>query len=1014
MTYLRKSFSPSSHGKKTERLLKESPSPSLARNHLLRLLEGGNDKTISKIPAAELSTLFFLLGASGFLSDVLIRQGRNWPEFFLRQITIKQKSVADHANDLGAAIKDSMSFDEFCAALRRHKQREYLRIGARDLLAAVTMEETVRELTVLAEAALDAAYRFCRAEVERDYGPLNLPGSDKSNRFVILGMGKLGGGELNFSSDVDVMFLYESDEGESLGGRKGETDPRSFFAEVGKKIIHAMGQVSEEGFVFRIDLRLRPMGNSGPLVQSVNSSMLYYESWGQCWERAALIKARPVAADRDLGNEFLKEVEPFIYRRYLDYTTVDELRHMKLRIENELLIGGDKERNLKLGYGGIREIEFFTQALQLVNGGYEPELRGPSTLPALRELARHKIISSGDRDKLTEAYRFLRQAEHKVQIVQEAHAHSIPIGKNEEQALARRLGYKRKANQTERQLFWRDHRRHTHNVRSIFDRLFYGAQKEIEGGGAAALSVWNDLDRREIVTAELAKVGFNDPAKAYENLLAIRDGEVFAPPSPKRVKVMRILGPALISEITQSGAPDQALLNLSRFSHRIGGRMGFLTLLAENPETMRLLVTLFADSQFLTDLFLNRPELIDTLIRVDLTRIEKSKDEMLFELRATVDEQEDIEAKLNALRRYKTEEFIRIGLHDLGGAVELLQALTQLSELAEACLEAALNMTLAELKQKHGSVPSGRFAVIGGGKMGGRELDYNSDLDLIFVYDAADEAQSRGGPQGSLPAHDYYVRAGQKLLSYLSAPTEEGIAYKIDMQLRPSGKSGPLVSSLGAFREYHRSSSQLWERQALIKTRRVAGDATLGQEVETITAAFAYGKGLDRDGVGEIHHLRMRMEHELAGEDATRFNLKKGRGGLVDIEFLTQMLQLTYGFRFPKLRRRETLAALKALREEKILKREEYQLLFDGYLFLRRLDHRLRLERDQSIDAFEAQPGRLDGIARALGYGNPDARGKARKTASGEKLLRDYRARRERIRACYERYFLSDTELNEP
>src|SRR5207302_1630940 len=290
---------------------------------------------------------------------------------------------------------------------------------------------------------------------------------------------------------IDVIFLYESDEGESAGGRKGKTDPRSFFAEVGKKIIRAMGEVSEDGFVFRIDLRLRPMGNSGPLVQSVNSSMLYYESWGQCWERAALIKARPAAGDRDLGNEFLKEVQPFIYRRYLDYTTVEELRHLKLRIENELITGEGKERNIKLGYGGIREIEFFTQALQLVNGGYEPRIRGPSTLRALAQLARYKFIPAQDKDKLSDAYRFLRQVEHKVQMVQEGHAHSIPEGKDEEQALARRLGYTRVKKQTARDLFWKDHRTHTTTARSIFDRLFYGAQKEIADGAAKAGTIWN-------------------------------------------------------------------------------------------------------------------------------------------------------------------------------------------------------------------------------------------------------------------------------------------------------------------------------------------------------------------------------------------------------------------------------------------------------------------------------------------------------------------------------------------
>lgn len=985
--------------RKYARLIQASPSPRTAQNHLLRLADASTKAAIDAIPRAELPHLVGLLGASGFLSDVLIRCGDDWPELFLRQIRTERKSVAEHIRELNDAMEDRFGFDEFCAALRRHKQLEYLRIGARDLIHGTTMEETVRELTALADASLEAAYRTCRAEVEKNYGELVLPASGKPNRFVVIGMGKLGGGELNFSSDIDVIFLYESDEGESSGGTKGKTGPREFFSEIGKRIIHAMGQVTEDGFVFRIDLRLRPLGANGPLVQSVDSAMFYYESWGQCWERAALIKARPSAGARELGESFLKEVEPFVYRRYLDYTTVDELRHMKARIETELLGGEEKERNVKLGIGGIREVEFFTQALQLVNGGYQADLRNPGTLPALRKLAQHDLISSKERDALTEAYRFLRQVEHKVQMVQEAHAHSIPLGREEELALARRLGYRRSGKNTEREQFWRDYRRHTKAVRQIFDRLFYDAQKEIERDGASSAgSVWNDLDRQEIVLSELAQAGFSDPAKAYGLLLEVRDGEVYAPPSAKRLKVMRLLGPALMAEITASSAPERALRNLAEFSHRIGGRTGFLTLLAENPETMRLLITLFAESQFLTDLFLGRPELIDTLIRVDLTRVEKRRTEMLRELRAALAGSKDVEVQLNALRRYKTEEFIRIGLHDLGGALDLVDVLAQLSRLAGACLQIAVDLTLSELERRFGPVPGGRFAVFGGGKLGGRELDYNSDLDLIFIYEVDAEAQTAGG----LAAHEFYVRAGQKLLTYLGAPTEEGIAYRIDMQLRPSGKAGPLVSSLEAFREYHKSSSQLWERQALIKTRFVAGDPKLGREVEKIAAAFAYGRPLHDADVGEIHHLRMRMERELANEDETRFNLKKGRGGLVDIEFLTQMLQLAHGSRHPKLRRRETLAALRALREVRILSQRDYKLLFEGYLFLRRLDHRLRLERDQSIDGFEAEPKRLQSIARALGY-RSEAKNNPR---PGARLLRDYQKKREQIRRCYERHFL--------
>ena len=793
MIGLSKAFPAAIQRKKIERLLKKSPSPSLARNHLLRLLEEGGAKALNKVPPAYLPALIRLIGSSSYLSEFFRCKGKHWPVLFHRQIKIIQKSVAEHLAELLPEIEKSKSLDDFCAALRRYKQQEYIRIGARDLLSSVSLEDTVRELTALAEASLEAAYRICRAEVEKDFGSLLIPGKQLPNRFAIIGMGKLGGGELNFSSDIDVTFLYEEDEGESSGGPKGKTTPREFFTNIGKKIIYAMGQVMEDGFVFRIDLRLRPMGASGPLVQSVGSAMTYYESWGQCWERAALIKARAVAGDRGLGTQFLRELEPFIYRRYLDYTTVDELRHMKMRIENELLTADGKERNIKLGYGGIREIEFFTQAMQLVNGGYEPSIRGPNTLRALTQLAQFGLIAPRDREKLSDAYRFLRQVEHKVQIVQEAHAHSIPGGEDEERTLARRLGYERAKKQNERQLLWQDHRVHTRIVRDIFDRLFYSAQKDITKEGESDVrAIWHDLDREDVIIRELEGAGFADPRKAYENLVAVRDGEVYAPPSPKRLKAMRNLGPALITEVAKSSAPDQALLNLTKFSHRLGGRTGFLTLLAENPATMRLLITLFSESQFLTDLFLNRPEIIDTLIRVDLTRVKKRKHEMLSELRASLGGQNDLEAKLNALRRYKTEEFIRIGLHDLGGTIEIEPVLNQLSNLAEACLEGAVEITIEELNQKFGAIPQGKFAVLGMGKMGGRELDYNSDLDLVFIYDAHEDAQSCGGTQGKLSAHEYYVRVGQKLITYLSAPTEEGVAYKIDMQLRPVGQIRPL------------------------------------------------------------------------------------------------------------------------------------------------------------------------------------------------------------------------------
>lgn len=949
--------------------------------------------------------LLRLLGGSAYLSDILIREGNGWPDLFLCQIKVSQKTASDHLAELSPLLENAFSLDDLGRALRRYKQREYVRIGTRDLSPSVSVEETMRELAALADAALEIAYRFCRSEVEKNYGPLRVPGAERENGFVILGMGKLGGEELNFSSDIDIIYFYEEDEGESHGGSKGKTTPRTFFGSLAEKITRVVGEVTEEGFVFRTDLRLRPLGRNGPLVQPLNSALLYYESWGQCWERSALIKARPAAGDKELGARFLRDIEPFIYRRYLDFTTVEELRHMKMRIEQELLTPQTGERNLKLGRGGIREIEFFTQALQLVNGGYEPRIRDHNTLRALSLLARFGFIPAGEETQLSRAYRFLRQVEHKIQMVQEGHTHSIPEGEEEERALARRLGYHRTRKGNERKLFWRDYQQHTDSVREAFDRLFYGAQKEIRSSSISALEeAWNDLDRENLVVEQLEKLGFEDPQKAYRSLVALRDGEEYDPPSPKRMKIMRALGPALLAEITKSGSPDRALFNLAEFINRLGGRTGFLSLLSENPKTMRLLITLFSDSQFLTDLFLKRPELLDSLIRVDLTQLGKAKEQMSAELQAALGEAGDLESQLNALRRHRAEEFIRIGLHDLGGSLKFEEVIAQLSDLADVCLEGALSLSRKAMEKNFGRVEGGRFAILGMGKLGGREIDYNSDLDLIFVY-AAPDIQSSGGSSGSLAVHEYYVRLGQKLITFLTAPTEEGIVYKIDLRLRPSGRSGPLVSSVEAFREYHQTSSELWERQALIKSRFVAGDPELGREAEAITESFAYAAGLADEGIAEIHHLRMRMEKELAKEDPTRFNLKKGKGGMVDIEFLAQMLQLSHGYHLPDLRRRGTLDALKALMDHKMIKKSEYRLLSEGYLFLRRLDHRLRLERDQSIDILEREAVKLHAVAQALGYGSPASRRKSGEKNDGELLLRDYELRRERIRACYERYF---------
>ena len=977
-------------------MLAKSPSPVAARAHLGRLLDIAGPDSIARLPAEELPLLVRLLGASGFLSDVLIRQGDAWPEVFHGQINIPRKTAPEHAAEIARALRDDADLGNVAAALRRHKQLEYLRLGARDLRAEQSVEETMRELSALADGSLEIAYRFGRAAVERDFGPLDIAG--RPQRFVVLGMGKLGGGELNFSSDIDLIYLYEEDEGESAGGVKGKLAPREFFSRVAEAITRTMGEITADGFVFRTDLRLRPFGSQGPIVQSAASALMYYESWGQTWERSALIKARPAAGDIALGENFLREVEPFIYRRYLDFSTVEELREMKGRIERELLAPSHETRNVKLGRGGIREVEFFTQALQLLNGGNDPEVRDPNTLGGLARLADRGFIPRSERESLSRAYRFLRQVEHKVQMVQEAHSHTIPEGEAEETALARRLGYAKDRGRGERESFWRDFETHTAAVRAAFDRLFHGAEKEMRAEESSRWeTVWTKLDDERGAVADLQKLGLADPARAYRDLLMIRDGDV--PPEPRRLRIMRLLGPALLEAAVASPAPERALFNLAELSRRLGGRTGFLSLLAENPKTMHLLVELFAGGQYLTDLFLERRELVDSLLRADLVTPRKSAADIRRGLLAAAEAAEDLEAKLNALRRGKSEELLRIGVHDLGSELALEDVFAELTALADACVDAALALATADIEEKHGKLPGGRFAVLGMGKLGGREIDYGSDLDLIFVYDAHEEARSAGGPGGAIDLHDYYVRLGQKLITFLTAPMEEGLLYRIDMRLRPSGRVGPIVSSLAAFRHYHATSSELWERQALVKLRAAAGDFSLGNDAEEVARGFAYGKGLTDEGVAMIDHLRTRMENELAKESVQRFNLKKGMGGLVDIEFLTQMLQLKHGGARRRIQTQGTLDALKALDAERLLTPAEYRVLSEGYLFLRRLDHRLRLERNESLDVLERDPARLQQTALGLGYeGKKDNR-------AGKRLLEDYEKLRNKIRRCYEKRF---------
>jgi len=998
-----------------------APDPALAAANLSRLAEQGLGNRVV-IAAPDLCAgLLFLLGSSQYLTTVLLSQGRSWEATFLADRQSSIKNVETHLSTLHSLLPLDLPEADFLHGLRTYRSREYLRIGTRDLLSLATVEDITRDLSYLAEATVQVAYEYARTRLRMAYGEavLNEEGRQRPLGFVVFGMGKVGGEELNFSSDIDLIYLYECDAGPTTGGSKRSTEPRIFFTQLAQHLTRMLSDPLSSGRVFRVDLRLRPDGMNGPVVNSLPNTLLYYESWGQTWERVALLKARPIAGDKVLGEQFLREVSPFVFRRYLDFTTIEDIKEMKARIERSLR--GDERgiQNVKLGRGGIREVEFVTQALQLIHAGKDARVRVRTTLKALDRLVEGHYLSAADRDILRNAYRFLRQVEHKLQIVQDRQTHTLPHDDAGIRTLARRLrlpvpSSRLQAPSSESQVenlknqnpppevatFWSILRSHTDAVHQIFVTLFQ-VQEETQPRDAhdtEVTALLQELHHEERTLWRLQRLGFKDLAVSYQHLQLLRDGPSHSPASPKRRKILYALAPILFHAISHAANPDRALAFMASLIASIGARTSFLSLLRENPSTLRTLIGLFGASAYLSQIFLRRPELLDSLVRADLVHVHKEQNTMQEDLASYLAGAEEFEDRLDVLRRYRTEEFLRIGINDSNGLLDFTEVNTQLTALAETCVAGAYNVALAALLRQVGpKTAPGPLAIIGMGKFGAGELNYNSDLDLIFLYDSIDQEEENG----KLSAQEFFTKLAQRLISVLQVQTGEGYVYKIDTRLRPSGRSGSLVSSLGAFTRYHQTSSQLWERQALIKARVVAGDLTFKPKIEEMLEGFAYREEIDSKGVDEIDRLRGRMEYELAREKADHFNIKTGRGGLVDIEFLVQMLQLRYGQRFPALRQRATLPALHALHACGVLPVDDFHTLTQGYRFLRELENRLRIEHDQPVEALESGGEQLTALARRLGYEGENA---------AARLLAAYQRQRETIRACYTRWFALEKE----
>jgi glutamate-ammonia-ligase adenylyltransferase len=987
--------------------------PDQALNALERLASSLKESGLGPVLSdARLRTILLtVLGASRFLTNILCRHPELLNELFKPGAFDEPREEQSLLADLCLLIPDQTSFNDLLRHLRLFKQREILRIAARDLCGLSDLSTTTAELSNLAGACLQRAYEICDTLLRAEYGaPLTGRDGDEDRReaeLTVLGMGKFGGRELNFSSDIDLIYCYSCQKGETAGiqdpsGRWSRRLPlHQYFVKLAESITKAMHQVTEEGFVFRVDLRLRPEGRGGEIAISRDATEFYYENWAQSWERSAMLKARPVAGSRSLGDTLLKNLEPFIYRRFLDYTMIEDLKVMKQKIDRNLTREREGELNLKLGRGGIREIEFFIQAMQLIHAGKHPPLREKNSLRALVLLQAEGLIDAETFVILTEAYTFLRNVEHRIQVVEERQTHNLPVDAGEFARLARRCGFSDEGG------FRKVLEEYRQAVSAIYRELFYTSEEEArEEVTPEITALLDDAADPDLVRDLLRENGFTDPGRAYENLLILRHGAAYGHIGQQARRHLDRIAPMLLKEVTASPEPDMAFANLVSFLGALRARAVFFALLAENRPIIKLLISLFGTSQFLSRGFIQHPEILDYLVYGANVVELKSRQDLRQDLDSLLERADGFEGRLDVLRRFRNQEFTRIALNDIRGELRFRKGAEQLTLLAEVCLEKALALARDELLPRFGlpycgtspeSKHEAEFAIVGMGPLGGRELNYHSDLDIIFIYEDDGQTEPATGSDADsfrpLGNQEYFARLAQKIISILSSITREGYVYKIDTRLRPSGNRGPLVTSFEAFREYQEKSTRLWERQALLKARVVAGPADFAERIQELTGHIAYDRPLPPDHVREIYRLRQEMERGNRTND--RLNIKTGRGGMLDVEFLVQHMQLLYGGVDSALRESNTLDMLKALRRGNRIENDEYVALANGYQFLRRMENKLRLIHDQSIDLLPGDASQLVRLARSLGY---------KGESPGQDLMDHFHRVTDGIRGVFDKY----------
>ncbi|HET6913059.1 MAG TPA: bifunctional [glutamate--ammonia ligase]-adenylyl-L-tyrosine phosphorylase/[glutamate--ammonia-ligase] adenylyltransferase [Rhodanobacteraceae bacterium] len=852
--------------------------------------------------------------------------------------------------------------EDLSSRLRRFRRAEALRLVFRDVNGLDDLSDTLGGTTALYETLIAAALRHAEARMRERYGTPRNPDGDAQS-LIVMALGKLGGGELNFSSDVDLILAFP-DTGETDGTRA--LDNAEFFARVAREFVRLLNEADEEGIAARVDLRLRPFGEAGPVAVSFAAMEQYYQREGRDWERYAWIKARPIAGDIAAGRKLLDLLRPFVYRRYFDYTALAGLREMKALIDAEVA-RRDLAEHLKLGPGGIREIEFIVQLQQLIRGGRDPALRVHGLLPALEACARRGYLPAARAKILREAYLFLRRLENRVQMFADQQTHAIPDDPLVRARLAVTLGFAEwDALQAQLDL-------HRGNVAEAFAAvLLPRARGEAHAPSPQSVSAWQGARAGAADAQKLAQAGFDPADEAAAALMQVAHLRGLSARATKRVEHLL---PLLIEAARATSVPTRALVNLCKLVQAIARRSAYLALLEEHPAARTRLARLCAEQAWLAQRVIAQPLLLDDVLDPRLEHLPQGEAEIERELASLLAAHaDDPEEALGTIAEWRDSFALRAGLALRDGHADAVLTARRLALAAAAVVGAVLELARRELIAQHGNLPGegSGFAVLGYGSLGGAELGFASDLDLVFVYDPARGAESSDGAR-PLEGARWYARLAQRIVHWLSTPTRAGRLYEIDTRLRPDGSKGLLVASLPAFVDYQRERAWTWEHQALVRARAIAGDADLRSGFEDERAALL---ALPREPariVADVLKMRAQWRAERDRSDVQRFDLKQGAGGLLDIEFLLQGLVLRHAGRHSGLTAAtDTPGLIAACAAANVLPERDAQELLDAHaaLLARALNCTLEasprvMNRDATVAGISAQVLR---IAREAGF----------------------------------------------